>query len=157
MKKKCKIKMFSPFILLLYCIFNPFKIRPAQCLETILVCGLAVCAIWQVKVHASFCCRVFQVDFRRKVDMEKVILKVKVESENINKWVLHKTDRNKSLQDIAVEILFGGNPCVDLTEEIFSGIDRHVEAAEFGSIANVERNVATCYLGLGEQNGKETI
>ena len=89
--------------------------------------------------------------------MEKVILKVKVESESINKWVLHKTERNKSLRDIAVEILFGGNPCIDLTEEIFSGIDRHVEAAEFGSITNVERNVATCYLGLGEQNGKETI
>ena len=73
--------------------------------------------------------------------MEKVILKVKVESESINKWVLHKTERNKSLRVIAVEILFGGNPCVNLTEEIFSGIDRHVEAAEFGSIANVEAQV----------------
>ena len=51
------------------------------------------------------------------------------------------TERNKILRDIAVEILFGGNPCVDLTEEIFSGIDRHVEAAEFGSIANVEAPV----------------
>ena len=53
--------------------------------------------------------------------MEKVILKVKVESESINKWVLHKTERNKSLRDIAVEIVFGGNPCVDLTEEILVG------------------------------------
>ena len=57
--------------------------------------------------------------------MEKVILKVKVE------------------------------PCVDLTEEIFSGIDRHVEAAESGFIANVEAQVKVEDWDWGNKMGKK--
>jgi len=70
----------------------------------------------------------------------EVILKVKVIVGNVEKgWFLHKTRQRKTLKDVAVEILSGGNPCLPL-EAVFDliGIDVNngdtVRDAEFDGV-----------------------
>ena len=63
-------------------------------------------------------------------EMEKIVLKINLICGTYNKWLLHPTERWKSLKEIALDILTGANPCVDI-KDIVGVEDMEEQGEEF--------------------------